>query len=186
MKYKYVKEVTQRKSFPDFFFALGCKFDWKEYSEIYSMYQIVVGTLEKYSFKPDIVYDIGCGKRPTLGTFLALNVKSMNNIICIDPSLNTDLAKNIKGLELKQNYLSDFVFTESCKEKSKFDNKDVLILCNHSHVSKKDVLNLTKMHEKWIYITCPCCIDNKLDGGEFIIDKFVDSPKNIYYISRSF
>ena len=180
MKYKYVKEVMKRKSFPDFFSALGSKVDWKEWSEIYGMYKVVLDTLYKNNFIPDIVFDIGCGKRPTLGAFLALNIKSIRNIdvIAIDPQLDKNLCKNIYGIHLYPYTLDEYISGVSLNKKQK-----ALVLCNHAHVSKKQVINFLDNYEEWIYITCPCCVDNQLDSGLYIVDKNVDSPKNTYYIS---
>ena len=180
MKYKYVKEVMRRKSFPDFFSALGSKVDWKEWSEIYGMYKVVLDTLYKTDFKPDIVFDIGGGKRPTFGTFLILNVKSINNVICIDPQLDDKLCKNIKGMHLYSCYLNDFVSDEKINKQQR-----ALAICNHAHVSKLQINKFLNNFDEWVYITCPCCVDNQLDSGSYIIDKNVDSPKNTYYISSS-
>lgn len=172
-KWKHIEYLLRRRSFPDFIKATGCKADPKEWSEcIAMMHRINYAIKDK---KIDVAFDIGCGKRPTLGILIALNVKSINKVVCVDPQLDTSLAKDIKGIELEKLYLTDFV--NKIKEKSiSFGN--VLICCNHSHAPKKEIYQLMDLCEDWIYITCPCCVDNKLKNGLYFKDTAIWSPKN--------
>lgn len=173
---KYVMEILNRKCTIDFINAIK-KIDIKEWTEIYAMYKRLLNVLTKYpTFKPDVVFDIGCGKRPTLGTWIALNIKSINNIICIDPQLDTTLANNINGLTLYNEELEQVLPLLSKKQSA-------IVLCNHSHVTAQTIKQLLNKYEQWIYITCPCCVNNTFPniGFDGMIDTYVKSPKNTYY-----
>ena len=169
--YKYIEFILKRKSFPDFIKAVNFKADMKEWTECIAMFFRILHIIKDK--KIDIAFDIGSGKRPTLGAIISLNIKSINKVVCIDPQLDLSLGKNIKGLTLEKETLLNYV---DKNKSSKFN--DVLICCNHSHVSKKEIYQLMDLCNNWTYITSPCCIDNKLTDGLYYKDRHIWSPKN--------
>ena len=166
----------------DFMDAVGGIADPKEWTEIVGMYWRAKEVME--TFKPDIIYDIGCGKRPTLGAFIALNVKSVDTICCLDPQLDDSLGKGIEGLNLLPITLEDYTSRHRAAISS-YDEKPpigkALILCNHAHVKKEAIKVFRGLFEDWVYITSPCCVDNRFPKGEYYKDKNVWSPKNEYF-----
>jgi hypothetical protein len=174
--FKYIKQLLERKSFPDFIKAVGMKVDLKEWTECIGMMN-KVNEITKDK-KIDFVFDIGCGKRPTLGILLALNFSGLNKVVCIDPQLDTSLASNVRGIKLFNVSLNDFL-NKIKKVNKSFGN--AVICCNHSHVSKKELYSLMDLCNNWTYITTPCCVDNRLINGLYYKDEHIWSPKNEIY-----
>ncbi|MFW6310836.1 MAG: hypothetical protein ACOC1K_01225 [Nanoarchaeota archaeon] len=150
---KNIERVLARKSFPDFLKAMNYKVDTKEWSEVGGVLNIAMNIMKVYD--PEIIFDIGCGKRPTLATLMALSFKK--EVIAIDPQLSNNYAKEIKRLKFYKDKLVN------CNLKYTF-NKKVLVLCNHSHVKKKEIKNFLDSFEEWVYLTVPCCVDNRIDN----------------------
>ena len=175
---RYLEFILRRKCFLDFFKAMNYHVDAKEWTEVIGMYFFMNKVIGDKKF--DIVIDAGCGKRPTLGTWLALNRKDMANIISIDPAL-----------DLNATYALDINNLNQCKgclvagEEEGIINKDIkscLLLANHAHITKKEVKDFLSNFEDWIYITSPCCYDNRLDQKAiYYKDPHVHSKKNEYY-----
>lgn len=177
---KNIQQITNRRSFPDFMTAMNYKVDLKEWSEVGGVYNICRTLLK--TFNPDIIFDIGCGKRPTLGVIMALNYKIP--VYCIDPQLDTELAKNINDIFLKNISLQEY--NKILRRRGKSEDK-ALILGNHSHVSKQEITEFTRFFSEWVYITVPCCIDNKLTNRACVCykDIHMHSPKNNVFICAS-
>lgn len=179
---KNVQEVLTRKSFPDFMKALNHRVDIKEWSEVGGVFKIARNILQKKKF--DIIFDIGCGKYPTLATMVALNIKS-SEVIAIDPQLQLsesfDFIKRLDLIKDKLSDVSDLALTGSGL------NGSALLLSNHSHATNKEIKRVTNLFKEWIYITVPCCVDNRLHGLKSIHIKDVHShsPKNDVYICAS-
>lgn len=152
---KNVSRILSRKSFPDFLKAMNYKTDVKEWSEVGGVLNQAMSILKV--FDASIILDIGCGKRPTLATLMALNFKKL--VYAIDPQLDTSYSTEIDFLELEPIQLASF--TRKNKHQLKNYNK-ALILCNHSHVSRKEIKLLLDKFDDWVYLTVPCCVDNKL------------------------
>jgi len=171
---KNIKNIINRKSFIDFLIAIDNKKDLKEWSEVGGVFDFVRKILKKW--EPDIVFDIGCGKRPTLGTMMALNYPW--DVISIDPKIDTNLCDNIHGIKLVKSKLSDF------NDEYNIDHKYGLVLCNHSHVKENEIKELLEKFDDWVYITVPCCVDNTLKGKYCInyIDEHMWTTKNKIYI----
>jgi len=167
---KRLNDLLRRKMFPDFLKAMNNHVDTKEWVECMCMFNIARKILMKKDY--DIILDVGCGKRPTLGTIMALSYKKP--VICIDPQLDKSYAKNINNILLLPMKLSE---TEM-----PIAGRSVLVLCNHSHVSKEEITFFLSRQRKWCYATCPCCIDNKLKQGEYVKDIHNWSPKNETFI----
>ena len=178
---KNVADILERKSFPEFLEALDYHVDIKEWSEVGGVYKIVRMIMQHYN--PDIVFDIGCGKRPTLGTVLALNYKQP--VFCIDPILDASLASKIRRL-YKYNDTLDEWLNDRDRRQFAF-RKKALICANHSHSSKTELLALTKCFEEWVLVTVPCCVDNRLNEGVALHmkDRHMHTPKNDIYIWAS-
>jgi hypothetical protein len=190
-----IKKIIDRKSFIDFLIAMNNTKDYKEMSEVGGMYKTIESILSQevctglsednnfkmdFRFKPDFIIDIGCGKRPTLGTIMALNYKYP--VICVDPQLSGEYAKNITGMEMHKCTLKEWWI--QVKDDEKYKDKKYLLLANHSHVTKKEIKLITEqLASLWIYITCPCCVDNLLSNRKAIAykDNNIWSDKNIIY-----
>jgi|GEM_PF-4597278 len=165
---KRLDELLRRKMFPDFLAAMNHHVDAKEWVECVSMFNIARKILLKKNY--DVILDIGCGKRPTLGTIMALSYKKP--VICIDPQLDTSYAKNINNISLVPVKLLETPIL----------GLSVLVLCNHSHVTKEEMMILLSRQREWCYVTCPCCVDNRFKQGEYVKDIRNWSPKNETYI----
>ena len=159
--------------------AVNFHVDIKEISECLGMVNVVKEVTKGQRVFP--VFDIGCGKRPTLGILLMLEVKSINHVISIDPQLDVSLAKNINGLYKHDKTLKEFCETWSAQTNpTKLDNP--LICINHGHVNKKELQLLFDKCNNYTYITNPCCVNNKLDKGLYFKDKHINSPKNEIFV----
>lgn len=177
--FKYTSYLLKRKCLREYMEAVNFHFDQKEVSECLGMVKVVKEVMRGQEITT--AFDIGCGRRPTLGILLLLEVKSIDQAICIDPQLNINLAKNIKGLHPNGCTLSDWC-----------DNnfgplggyKNALICCNHSHVEKRELQRLFKRCNNYTYITNPCCIDNKLEKGLYFKDKHINSPNNEIFVFK--
>lgn len=172
-----IQQVMERKSFPDFLAAMNNKVDLKEWSEVGGIYGLSRNILK--NFKADHIFDIGCGKRPTLGAMMALNYKC--RVHCIDPQLSKEYAKNITRLNLCDVQL-DYYLKLGDEIKS-----PTLVLCNHAHVARKDIVKFLAKINNWIYVTVPCCVDNRLSNKKCISykDIHMHTPKNDVYIYAS-
>lgn len=174
--FKHIEYLLKRKCFPDYLNALNFKVDLKEISECVGMLHIIKNAV-RYKSIPT-AFDIGCGKRPTLGVLMALEIKSINNIVSIDPQIDITLAKDINGLYLHKKTLAEY-----CDEKKRYITfSNALICCNHSHVKKEELYKLFNKCDDWTYITNPCCINNKLKRGLYFCDRHIRSPKNEIYV----
>jgi hypothetical protein len=184
---KRLAEIITKKCFPTLIQAFNWKVDCKEMVEIQCMYSAVardiVNLLKDNPDKKITLFDIGCGKRPTLGTYFRLMFKSLEKVICIDPQLDDSLAKNIRGIQLIPDGL-----LESFKHID-FEEFDIAIICcNHSHVNEDMIRKLLLKLNKWYYATVPCCVDNMLSNyrGNVIKDTHNWSDKNICYKFNNF
>lgn len=171
---KRLVDLLTRKSFLDYVFALNNHIDPKEITECMAMFNIVRKILKDEDV--DIIFDIGCGKRPSLGTIMALNYKKP--VICIDPQLNTSLCKNIKDIQLYNVGLEEWDIPPDIK------NLKALVLCNHAHTSKVMMEQFLSNFKDWTYITCPCCKNNKFDFGRYTKDYHSWSDKNEIFIFK--
>lgn len=184
---KNVQQVLMRRSFPDFLKAMNNKVDIKEWSEVGGVFSAVRSVLR--NLKPDIVFEIGCGKRPTLATLLALNYKMP--IVAIDPALNLDYAEGIWGLKLVPVTLQGALdncdlLVELLDGLVSQDPATALVVANHAHCSRREILALTKMFKHWVYITVPCCVDNTLLAPALVKeDIHMHTPKNKIYTQAS-
>ena len=172
---KYIEYLLKRKFFPDFHKAMGYKTDLKEWTECVGMLHRVMQVTKGVHI--DLAFDIGCGKRPTLGAMMAYNVKSLKYIFSIDPELDTTLAKDVKKLKCMQSTLHYFLTLYKPDPKL----KTILVCCNHAHVSTDEIKELFKLADNYIYITNPCCVDNLLDKGEYYRDQHIWSKVNEIY-----
>ena len=142
------------------------------------------------TLKPDIIFEVGCGKRPTLATMLALNYKTP--VVAIDPALSLDYADGIHGLKLVPSTLGDTFkdgeFMDQLLEEDMWGlnlterSTTALVVANHAHCSRREILTLTNMFNSWVYITVPCCVDNTLLAPALVKeDVHMHSPKNKIY-----
>jgi hypothetical protein len=150
-----------------------------------------------------IVLDIGCGKRPTLGSFIA-HMRRNTTIFSIDPQVDTGpfkkvdwaksdgflaevrnasiykgLYKALDNLYLYQSSFENFMSSVILKYS---DDYALIACCNHAHVTLNSILKY--LPRPCHYFTNPCCHDNVPTSiqGIFIKDKHIWSPKNrIYY-----
>lgn len=171
--HKNIERILKRKSFKGFIEAMDYHVDIKEWSEVGGVYDIARKIL--HHFEPEIIMDVGCGKRPTLATIMALNYKI--KVVAIDPNLDIGYSKNIERLDLhKETLLSHSKRTDL--------GKTVLVLANHSHASKHEISLLLSKTKDWVYVTIPCCMDNKLHNKTSIHykDIHMHSEKNDVFI----
>ena len=170
---KYINYVVKRKCFLDFFEAMGNYADPKEWSEVVGVLRFTSKIIG--NFRPQIVIDAGCGVRPTLGVWAALNNKSFGSIFCVDPNVSFDYAKKINGL---------MIVNQSLGKVGKIlaNAENCLLIANHAHIKKDEILSVLNGFKKWVYVTCPCCVDNTLDRvGAYYKDPHIHSPKNKIY-----
>jgi hypothetical protein len=179
---KNLQHVMERKSFPDFLKAMNHVVDIKEWSETGGVFNLCRNLLR--TFDPDVIYDVGCGRRPTLGALMALNYKK--KVVCIDPQLDLTAAESILRLFKYSATLGDYL-RESAGTKHQILNVPTLVLANHSHVSKKEVFVLIQKLRTWVYITVPCCVDNRLNNRACVSykDIHMHSPRNDVFIYAS-
>lgn len=178
---KNVERVLKRRSFPDFLSAMNHKVDVKEWSEVGGVLNVAMWILKH--FDPHIIMDIGCGKRPTLATLMALNFNKM--VWAIDPNLDIEYSKFIRRLHKSKTNLQLFIREkESLLSEYKRTRMKALVLANHSHSSKNDTEKLLSFFSSWVYVTIPCCVDNKLDNVKSIHykDEYMHTDKNDIYI----
>jgi hypothetical protein len=173
--YLNIGYVLERKSFPLFLAALNNFVDMKEWSEVGGVYNICRKIMHKHS--PDVIYDIGCGKRPTLALMMALNYKVP--VHAIDPQLDLSNCKSINRLYMYNLKLKQFIEMSDFK-----DYNNALVLANHSHASMREVTELLSKFKEWTYLTVPCCIDNRLNNksGVHYKDIHMHSDKNSVFI----
>ena len=96
---KYIEYILSRKCFPDFLEAMGHKADPKEWSECVGMLWRIKEALKIAQWeKIDVLFDIGCGKRPTLGALVGLSIKSVKRVYSIDPQLDMTLPDVVDNL----------------------------------------------------------------------------------------
>lgn len=171
--HKNIKMVLERKSFKGFIEAMNYHVDIKEWSEVGGVYNIARKILKH--FEPELIMDVGCGKRPTLATIMALNYKV--KVVAIDPQLDNSYAAQIQRLSLNREILLDYIKTMKKQE-------SVLIVANHSHAPKSEITLLLSKVKNWVYITVPCCVDNKLSNETSIYykDLHMHSEKNDVFI----
>ena len=108
--FRHIEYLLKRKCFPNYLKALNFKVDLKEISECIGMLRVLRNVVRDKNITT--AFDIGCGKRPTLGVLMALEIKSINNIVSIDPQIDITLAKDINGLYLHKKTLAEY-----CDEK---------------------------------------------------------------------
>ena len=181
--FRYVDYVMRRRSFTDFWLAMGMHYNPKEWTECVGMLNRAKHHMQDWT--PDIAFDIGCGKRPTLGVLFALNVASVGHVACIDPQLDApERAYGLKKITYYGLRLDTFLASEP-HFLSDASGKKALILCNHAHVKKAEIMDLASNFGEWVYITCPCCVDNRLGNGHYYRDESVWSPKNEFYTFKS-
>jgi len=169
-----IKYILERRSFQDFLNALGGKVDLKEYSEVGGMVKIIKALMSIYDFSN--IIDVGCGKRPTLATYMAYNYSAP--VFAIDPKVDTNLCLDTNSL-----YLFDMKLSEFINERYSFKYGTTLILCNHSHATKEEIEDLTNKMNNWVYLTMPCCIDNILNRPYVRFeDEHIWSPKNKIFL----
>lgn len=176
---KNLMELMSRKSFLDFLIAMNGHNDVKEWSEVGGVFRIIRKIMKV--FNPIHLIDIGCGKRPTLATLLALNYGCGGHIItyAVDPQLTGEYSKNIKFLHQIPKRLEEFV--RECSSEDTFES--VLAISNHGHCKKHEIESLLKQYKKWIYISVPCCVDNRLNQNAIHFkDIHSFSPRNDIYI----
>ncbi len=182
---KNVQQVMARRSFPEFLRAMGDHVDVKEWSEVGGVFNAVRSVLRR--FRPDVIVEAGCGKRPTLATMLALNYSIP--VYVTDPGLDTSYASNVKGLgkfTLPLHGLSvgsaDPIDEHGMRLIDVTKQRSVLLVANHSHHSRKDAAEFVKMFDAWVYITVPCCKHNTLLEPSIVKeDIHMHSPKNKIY-----
>ena len=176
---KYIEYLLGRKCFPDFLEAMGHKADPKEWSECVGMLWRVKDALNRVQWdKVDVLLDVGCGKRPTLGVLVGLNIKSIKMVYSIDPQLDMflpDIAENLFRFRETIQDLNTSTRTRIAQSVS------AIICCNHAHVKLSELQHIFKLFKKYIYITSPCCVDNRPKKGLYYRDNHVWSPKNEYY-----
>ncbi len=174
---KNLNQVLLRKSFPDFLAAMNNKVDIKEWSEVGGTFHAARSVLRKFS--PDLIVDVGCGKRPTLATMMALNYNTP--VVAVDPAVSSEYARDIKRLTLE-----DMTLKQYSSALEYVSGSSVLVLANHAHCSKTEVRRFLSNYETWVYITVPCCYDNTLTApGLFKEDLHMHTPKNKIYTQAS-
>lgn len=176
-----IELILQRRSLVDFIKALGNHVDPKEWSEVGGVYDLCRRIFAICT--PKVVFDIGSGKRPTFAVLMALNYKV--KVAAIDPQLDTELASEVRGYSPFKYELKQFL---SHEEAAGFLTDELtLIVGNHSHVSKREIMMLTQHLKDWIYVTVPCCVDNKLSNNTAISykDIHMHTDKNDVYIYAS-
>lgn len=176
--YQNIQNVLERKSFPLFLSALRNFVDTKEWSEVGGVFHVCRQILTDYN--PEVVFDIGCGKRPTLALMMVLNYK--RDVYAVDPQLDTTYCEGVRNIFLYNTELKEFAKLE---ESHRYSN--ALVLANHSHVSTKHMSGFLSRFRKWVYVTVPCCVDNKLTGkvGIHIKDVHMHTDKNDVYTYAS-
>lgn len=175
-----LKHILDRKSFPLFLKALNNKVDLKEWSEVGGVFASARKILQKY--QPEYIFDIGCGKRPTLAMMMALNYGA--EVEAIDPQLDLTCGEGVDRYVGRKEKLKEFL--SSCGP-AYFPEKPILVLANHSHVSKREIMGLLASYNNWVYVTVPCCIDNRLSNTSAITykDIHMHSDKNDVYVYAS-
>ena len=183
---KNIQEVVGRKSFMDFMIAMNGFADLKEWSEVGGMLNLVRKLLTV--FDPDDMIDVGCGQRPTLAALLALNYGSETRIIsAIDPQLGLEYGQNLSSYYAYKMKLGEW-WREYNKYRHLFtrENHRLLIISNHGHVKPQEVDKFISesVYGRWVYVTCPCCVDNRLTNRRSIHfeDQHMNTPKNKIYI----
>jgi len=164
--FKYIERFFKYRSAIDIVSKLG-KIDLKEINECYAMFEFLRNMLV-YSNKGNVVvFDVGCGKRPTFSLMSAHFIKNWE-FIAIDPNL-----------EIKD-YKTERLSCYKCKVEefdfSKYTNRTKIGVYIHSHAPAINVFD-------YLFIM-PCCIDNlpKNILGFFKIDTNIWYNKNkIYY-----
>lgn len=173
--YKNISYVLERKSFPLFLSALNNFVDTKEWSEVGGVYNLCRKLM--VNFNPDIIFDVGCGKRPTLALLMALNYKAV--VHAIDPQLDNTYCAEIERLNLHSVKLEEFAKSMDIKRET-----TALILANHSHVSSRYIRAFLSKFKIWVYVTVPCCVSNRLSDevGVCFKDIHMHTDKNDVYV----
>ena len=83
--FRHIEYLLKRKCFPNYLKALNFKVDLKEMSECIGMLRVLRNVVRDKNITT--AFDIGCGKRPTLGVLMALEIKSINNTCNINQSI---------------------------------------------------------------------------------------------------
>jgi len=186
---KLLTEFGSKKCFRDYLKAVEV-FDGKEITECWSLLSWVLKAFGNSLSNTGLIIDAGCGVRPSLGTMAALFVSHGVRVACIDPSIYTHLASEIRGLSLYAMSLRDFVVYDALLCMSDLPvSSEVMLLCNHSHSTTAEALDFfrTTKATGW-YITVPCCVDNTVSGVSGLVYK--DScliswtPKSTAYAYR--
>jgi hypothetical protein len=124
-------------------------------------------------------FDVGCGKRPTLGIMLAY-LRTWE-IISLDPK--------VESREEHRRVNRFCVYSYKLGEVSPFlkpcfmQYEEIVVCANHSHHQFSEVENITQ-YAGVHYFVNPCCIDNlpKNIKGECYINTKIWSDKNrLYY-----
>ena len=175
---KNIEYVMGRRSVRDFLEALNFHIDIKELSEVGGVYDLCRILLNTY--KPAAILDIGGGKRPTLAAIMSLNYKAP--VYSIDPQLDMLLGENLKNFHKFNTTLMEALPKLDIQREA-----PILVLANHSHVSKKEIMMLLQKHVTWVYITVPCCVDNRLSDRLCLSykDLHMHTDKNDVYIYTS-
>lgn len=168
-----VSRVVERKSFKDFIVAMNYHVDVKEWSEVGGVYEISRRILKH--FDPELIMDVGCGKRPTLATLMALNYKC--DVVAVDPQLDDQYSSKINRLVKVRTTLLEYA-------KSVLVKRRLLLLANHSHAPKYEIMLMLSKSPSWVYVTVPCCVDNKLSNEISIHfkDIHMHSDKNEVFV----
>lgn len=172
--HRNIQKVLERKSFPLFLQALNNHVDTKEWSEVGGVFEVCRKLLGNFS--PGHVFDVGCGRRPTLALLMALNYPFQ--VHAVDPNLDLSLCYGVERIHLYNLKLAEF---------ARFgvpETAMALVLANHSHAPLKEIRTLLGLCKSWVYITVPCCVDNRLRdmAGVHLKDPHMHSEKNDVYV----
>lgn len=172
-----ISRILIRKCFPTFLEALHHHVDIREFSEVGGLFELCRKILTV--FTPDYIFDVGSGKRPTFATLMALNYTT--EVYAIDPNLDLSCSRNIKRYTGVKQKLSQF-----CSDFTVEPDKSCLIACNHCHVGKTEILELINKFTCWVYVTVPCCADNRLEMVSVAYrDPHMHSEKKDVYVYSS-
>jgi len=183
MSYKRLSEIITKRCFLDVVKALDNKIDPKELVEVQCIYNYlssyVMPTYKDTSINV-CIFDIGCGKRPTLGVYLALMYSY--NVVSIDPQLDINLANHVNNIKLINKRIQ-FIKQSDIP----YDFNHIIVIQNHGHVKYRQIRPLLNLAKTWEYITCPCCVDNRIPDKRAMHykDSHSSSPKNEIYHYRS-
>jgi hypothetical protein len=169
---KYLNQFFARKSWKDIVQYMPHKLNLKEITEVMAVWRVA----RKYVDEVGGIVDCGSGKWSSMGVLAAFSCKT--DIYSVDPREDLIVHKDIKNHKCINKKLCDVIINKVCP---------VMLLSCHGHQTLSETKNFLDHFPQWIYITMPCCVDNRIPNrvGEVLVDQYVWSDKNTIYTYRS-